>query len=181
MKASRTKPKLEADEVALARIVGIFGLRGEVRLFLYNRASDWLGNERTVHLLTAEGDRFEAEISARPGAGGRVIGKIDGVDTREAARGWMEAEIVVLREQLPALKDGEWYHHDLVGVEVVTEQGRRLGSLQEIHSACAVDTWVVIGPDGTFYVPNNEETVVSCDIEARRAVVRMQGVASETD
>jgi 16S rRNA processing protein RimM len=175
----RAKSSLEEDEVALGRIVGIFGLQGEVRLLLHNRASTWLQQLRTVFLVSPDGDRFEAEVQSRPGAGGRVIGIIDGVEDREAARSWMEHELVVVRTDLPDLEEGEWYHHDILGASVVTTEDVVLGTVREIHTAGAVDTWLVCDAMKTYYVPNVSDVVVSVDTINRRVVVRFAGVSSE--
>ena len=179
MTRKRAKISLEEDEVALGRVVGIFGLQGEVRLMLYNRESTWLAQLRTVFLVSPDGDRFEAEVQSRPGAGGRVIGIIDGVEDREEARAWMDHEIVVLRADLPDPEEGEWYHHDILGAAVVTTEGAALGTVREIHTAGAVDTWLVRDGVKTYYVPNLSGVIVSVDTVDRRVVVRFDGVTSE--
>ena len=177
MTRKRAKNNLEDDEIALGRIVGIFGLQGEVRLMLYNRASQCLERWRTVFLISPDGERYEAEMRSRPGSGGRIVGLIDGVDDREAARSWMDYEVVVLREELPDLVEGEWYHHDLLGAEVYTTDDRLLGTVREIHTAGAVDTWVVGQRGQIYYVPNTDGVVVAFDVEQRRVTVRMDGVS----
>jgi len=96
---------LAPDEVALAEVVGVFGVSGEVRLHLFNRASRWLTRWRDVVLIGPDGRRHAARVKAREGAGDRVIGAIDGLVGRDAARSWMGAVVAVERARLPALAE----------------------------------------------------------------------------
>ena len=71
-------PELAPDEVLVASINGVFGVRGEVRLFLHDRQSRTLAKPVSVTLISPSGERRTVEISIRSGAGKRVIAKFSG-------------------------------------------------------------------------------------------------------
>lgn len=153
-------PKSTEDEVILGRINGVFGIRGEVRLFLYNPTSDLLVGGADVVLRTDDGARRPVRLNSRPGAGKRILGQIQGVSTPEAARALMGADILYPKSALPDLEEDTYYHHELVGIPVRTESGEVLGTLREIVTSGDVDLWVVRGPAGEAYIPAVADEIV---------------------
>ena len=143
-------------EISLGRVSGVFGIRGEVRLFLHNRDSDLLAAGQDVTLLLPSGQRQAARLRTRSGAGKRVLGEIRGVTTPEAAQALMDAEILFPKAALPALEEDTYYHHQLLGLPVRTESGLELGKIAEIYAASSTQAspaqaWNVdsIGPAAT--------------------------------
>jgi 16S rRNA processing protein RimM len=149
--------------VCLGYVSGFFGTRGELRIFLYNPESDLLRSPRDVCLLGAKGDLQKCTMTVRTGAGKRIIAKLRGFENRSAVEDLKEKKILIRREALPALTDGEWYHHELLGLPVRTESGLSLGPLIEIVTG-DVDFWVVESEDETHYIPNTKEEVLSVDL-----------------
>ena len=75
-------------------------------------------------------------------------------------------------EDLPALPEGEHYWYELVGCDLETEGGRRVGRIREIWETGAHDVLVVERDDGaTCLVPTARELLREIDVEARRVVV----------
>jgi len=157
---SKTLPGVRDDELRYGRVNGVFGLRGEVRLFLYNRESDLLAGGREVTLLH-DGHRRVVRIKSRPGAGKRVLGRITGVDTPEDAHALIGAEILIPRASLPTLPEDTYYHHQLLGLPVHTASGELLGTIREIHSSGGVDLWLVRSADAEIYIPAIGEEIIS--------------------
>jgi 16S rRNA processing protein RimM len=62
--------------------------------------------------------------------------------------------------------------HDIVGLTVEAEDGRRLGQIQEVLRTGANDVYVVAGPLGELLIPAIADVVQSIDLEAGRVVVR---------
>lgn len=148
------------EEVILGRVNGVFGIRGELRLFLYNPTSDLLVGGADVVLRTEDGTRTPVRLTSRPGAGKRILGRIKGVNNPEAARALMGADILYPKAGLPDLEEDVYYHHELIGVPVRTESGEKLGTLREIVSSGDVDLWVVRGPAGEAYIPAVGDEIV---------------------
>jgi 16S rRNA processing protein RimM len=163
----------------LGKIVGVFGVRGEVRLWLDNPDSSWLfEGPRDVLLRAPDGSERRVELRARSGAGKRVLGRIQGHSRREEAEALMGWQILVPRDVLPEPEEGAWYVEDLLGLEVVTASGRALGELVEVHQNAPVEVWEVRGPGGTCYVPVLLERIVEV---GERVVVSDDGVVFDDD
>jgi 16S rRNA processing protein RimM len=135
-----------SSEVVLGEIVGTFGIRGEVRVRLENPGERW--DRRPVVLEHPRLGRREAVVSLRPGAGRRIIGRIDGVDRPEDAEALVGSAVVTTREALPALEEGSYDQRDVLGLAVRTEGGRPLGRVVAIHDRGDVHVWEVEDADG---------------------------------
>ena len=78
-------------------------MRGAVKLFLYNVASDAFGRPTDAVLVLASGERKPVRLQAVRGAGKRIVGTLDGVADRDAAARLVGAEIVLAQAALPSL------------------------------------------------------------------------------
>ena len=158
---------IRPDEVRLGYVNGVFGLQGEVRLFLYNPKTElFAGQGLDVVLVSLDGERRTKRLTARSGAGKRILGRLNAVQTPENASLFVEWEIVCAESALPSLSDGEYYHRDLIGLAVHTEGGQPLGRLSEIVEGDSVDCWVAKSEQGEFMFPAVRQVVVSVDLHA---------------
>jgi 16S rRNA processing protein RimM len=156
----------------------VFGFRGEVRLLLHNREGGTLGAPRRVNLLLPDGSRSTVTMSARAGAGKRVIGRVEGVTTEAAAEALVGAHVWVARAELPRPPAGEFYLHDVLGLPVVDEDGAPMGTLEDVVSG-ERDVWVLALPDGTEgFLVATPEAVRLVDPAAGRIVVARGAVSA---
>ena len=86
----------------------------------------------------------------------------------------MRGQVLVVPESwLPELPEGEYWPFQLEGCEVVTEDGRSLGTVAEVIPNPANDLWVAVDDDGEeTLVPAISDVIVDVDVEAKRIVVR---------
>lgn len=80
--------------------------------------------------------------SARP-HGTALVAHFDGVDDRDAATALAGTGLGLPRDALPALEDGQYYWADLIGLDVVDESGRSLGTVRELIETGANDVMVI--------------------------------------
>lgn len=153
-------PRFTPDEVRLGHLMAPFGIRGELRVFLYNPASTLLDRPRALTLVSPAGERRPATVSIRSGAGKKLIAQVLGVDTPEAAAqlgGW---ELVLPRSALPRPKAGEYYQHDLLGLPVRSAGGQEIGRLREIVPSGGIDIYVVDVAGAERFVPALRDRVL---------------------
>jgi 16S rRNA processing protein RimM len=99
-----------------------------------------------------------------------VIG-IEGVTDMNAAAALAGTELRVPREWLPALPDGTFYHHDLVGCAVETADGLAVGRVAAVEGAAGGHRLVVDTPRGELLIPLAAEICRTIDPAARRIVI----------
>lgn len=101
------------------------------------------------------------EVVAHRTSSGRPVIKVEPPVERGA---WLEVE----RDQLPPTGEGEYYSFELVGLDVVEESGRALGTVKGVTPGVAND---VLELDGGVLLPMVEDCVLQVDLDARRIVV----------
>jgi 16S rRNA processing protein RimM len=120
-------------------------------------------------LLLIDGAEHRVEWS-RPAPGGLVM-KLVGVDDRASAEVYRGRYVEVGENAGRPAGEGRFYHHQLIGLDVVTASGRSLGRIEEVLERPANDVWV--SRDGTVehLIPATKDAVVSVDLDAGRVVV----------
>lgn len=174
-RAMPDRKRFRTDEVRLGYVSGVFGVRGEVRLYLYNPTSRLLWTKDEIVLVSPEGERSAVSLSVRDGAGKRVLGRLGGVSDPERARGMIGHELVLPKDALPDVEDGTFYHHQLLGLPVETPSGERLGTLAAIHTTGEVDVWEVRGRKETHYIPAVQEEILQVQPGQRIVVADGEG------
>ena len=115
---------------------------------------------RVGAVLLVGGERATITLARRVG-GRRVAIRLD----REVERG---AELAVPLSELPEPEEDSYYAFQLVGLEVVEDGGRELGSVVEVVPGVANDNLALA--DGTL-VPLIEDAIASIDLDGRKVVV----------
>lgn len=145
--------------VVLAVITGAHGLGGEVRLKLFGEGPDALKRYRAFNggALTLK--------AIKPVKGGAIARFVE-VPDRTAAERARGTELTVPRSALPPLAQGEYYHHDLIGLPAVSTEGEPLGTVVLVENFGAGDILEIERPaegDGKpgkrFMVPMNVSAV----------------------
>lgn len=102
---------------------------------------------------------------------GRLLAKLEGIDSREQARALKGKAVLVPRRTLPAPAQGMYYWDDLVGLEVVNAQGSLLGVVQGLFSNGAHDVMELSGDKRERMLPFVPAVVRHVDLEGRRIEV----------
>ena len=149
------------DWVALAAVARPHGVRGEVRLRLYNEDSDVLLDRDEVLVRLADGTEHEVSIDCARRADKAILIKLHSVDDRNRAEELRGAEICVRRRDFPPLEPGEFYACDVEGAEVRlgAVDGDKLGTVKEFLRYPSVDAFLVEGARGRFEVPVSENWI----------------------
>jgi 16S rRNA processing protein RimM len=156
--------------VVIGELVGVHGVRGELRLRPFNPASTTLARVREVFLLEP-GTRSVALRAARPH--GRVwLVRLEAVETPEAAAPIVGRAVAVRETDLEPLGRAEFYHYQLRGLAAVDEDGASLGRVREVLTTGAVDVLAVERDGRELLVPVVEEFVRRVDLAAGRVVLR---------
>jgi 16S rRNA processing protein RimM len=155
----------------VGRIAAVHGIRGEVRVELWDPEIPHAGRE-----LYLEGeDRPRKVIGVKPWKAGAILA-LEGIATRTEAERFPGKRLYGESASAPRLGTGRYYVHDLIGCEVFDEQGERLGEVQAVEARPAQDLWIAEGPKGRFLIPAVHATVLSVDLAERRITVRGGGV-----
>ena len=149
----------------MGRVAGSYGVRGWVKV-----APDG-GSEEALALAKEWWIGADAYgVSGAKVHGATVVGKLAGIETREQALALKGRTVAVRREALPEPEEGKYYLADLVGLEVVNEQGVPLGVVMRTYSSGAQDVIEVAG-DKTRLIPWVAAVVKEVDLLKRQVRV----------
>ncbi len=145
MGGSATSDATPSDFVILGKIIGFFGVKGWIKVHsdtdprenIVSYSQWWLRDSRK------KGEWQRVKLSNGKRSGKNVIAKLDGVDTREQAELYLGKEVAVKRSELPSLGQDEFYWTDLIGCNVETLQGVKIGPVTRLFETGANEVMVV--------------------------------------
>ena len=155
--------------IAVGRVAGAFGVRGEVRIAAFTEEP--LALARFRELKRQDGSPGLTILSAREAKGG-LICRCPGVETKEQADALRGLRLFIPREALPAPDEDEFYLADLIGLSAVTPEGETLGKVKSVQDFGAGDILEITPVEGgpTWYLAFTRETVPMVDIAAGKLV-----------
>ena len=161
-----------SNRICVGAIAGAFGVRGEVRLKSFCAVADDIATYG--ELFSEDGRRRFAVKLTRPVNGG-LGARLSGIETKEQADALKGATLWADRAALPSLPDDEFYHADLIGLEVMDTGGASLGRVRAIYDHGAGDILEVYGSSGILLIPFTRAAVPTVDLAARRIVADPPG------
>jgi len=133
------------NRIALGRITGPFGVRGWIKIASYTEPPEQMLSFPVWRADLPDGGHRElTHLECRRHGKGLVV-RLTGIDDRDQALALARQELWIERRELPALKDGEYYQADLIGLTVVNLEGHVLGCVDHILDTPANAVMVVIG------------------------------------
>jgi 16S rRNA processing protein RimM len=164
---ARPRPDLAmagAARVLMGTIAGAHGVKGEVRV------RSFAAEPRAIACYGPLEDKAGKRRFALTVTGGfedRLIAAIEGVTTRDAAERLKGTELYVARDALPAAPADEFYHADLVGLEVRLKDGGRFGRVSAVHEFGAGDSLEIARAEGgEVLVPFTRRAVPEVNVAA---------------
>ncbi len=95
-----------------------------------------------------------------------VILKFKGIDDINDVEKYVKKDLLVTRDNAVPLEEGEYYICDLVGLKVITDDGRDIGILTDIMQTGANDVYVVNGDtDEEILIPSIPQCILDRDLE----------------
>ena len=97
--------------------------------------------------------------------------RFEGVQDRRGLEGLLDRYVMRSMDQLEDLEEGETFYHDLLGMEVVTVEGQRVGEVIEIYELRPADLLEIRGPEKNYMVPFVAEMIRSVSVAENRIVL----------
>jgi 16S rRNA processing protein RimM len=161
--------QLEDDLIEVGHIIGAHGVRGQVKVFSHTDPRENLLTY-SPWIISQGGQQRTLEVSGKR-QGKNVIASLEGISGRDQAMELTGANILIHRDQLPELEQGEYYWSQLIGLDVVTIDGEQLGQVDQMLETGANDVMVVQGERERLIPYVMDEVVKSIDLLNRRVVV----------
>ncbi len=147
------------------------GVHGEIIMDLHTDFPERLRKGRK--LFVGENHKPMTLDGIRPHGKG-VLVKFKTIDTPDEAGQFRNQWVYAAMKDLPPLPEGRHYQHELLGINVVDENGNPLGVLTEIIETGANNVYVVKDDSGKeILLPNIPPVILDLDFGARRMMVHL--------
>ena len=163
------------QRIVIGKLRGLHGVAGWLKVASYTEPEDNLF-AYSPWLIETAGDWAAAEVADKGRSGKTWRVKLKGLANRDAAARFAHCRIAVDRASLPDLPAGSHYWADLLGKEVATLAGDRLGKVVDIQATGANDVLVVQGETRCLIPFVKGEVVKRVDLEGGVIEVEWRGV-----
>ena len=158
----------ELEFITIGKILAPWGIKGKLRVKVITDFPQRLAASSQVYI-----NRQPMAIDSAQWRNGYAIIKLNNLDSIEAAQRLHGQPVEIHRGQLKSLPEGQYYHFQLIGLEVWTTQGELLGNITEILTAESNDNYVVSGDNGEILIPAIEDVVKSIDLDGGRVLIEL--------
>ncbi len=162
---------MEKNKVCLGAIVGVHGIRGEVKIKCFCDEEKHL----TAYgaLSNEQGDKT-LDIKIVGHSKDLLRAKIKGVEDRNTAETFVGTGLYIERDKLPKLEDEEFYHTDLIGLEVRNLEREAVGRVNALYNFGAGDILEVKTNEGALeMLPFNKDFVPTINIKDGYIIIKM--------
>jgi len=161
------------ERLVIGRLATPHGTRGELRMAIVASQPDALRALRTVY-IGEDQQPYKVRRLHFIANGKEAILRLAALDNPEDAAELRGERVWADLTALPPLPENEYYHYQLLGLDVSAEDGKLLGRLSEIIETGANDVYVVRGPGGEVLLPAIDGVILTVDLEAGTMIVRPQ-------
>ena len=150
------------------------GINGEVRVLPTTDDPGRFGLLEEVNIRLPNGQETVSKIKSIRLHKGFVLLRFDGIVDRNAAEKLVRGILLIPPDAALPLKTDEYYIRDLIGLQVKTEDGNQLGTVDDVFPTGANDVYIIKDVDGnSFMIPAIKDVVLGVSMDARVMTVRL--------
>ena len=153
----------------VGKIVNTQGLKGEVRVYPFTDDINRFDELDVFYLDKDFNTKWNVERVRYKG--NLVIMKIKDIDSIEKAERLRDKFIYVSREDGRELEEEEYFIADMIGLDVFTVDGEKVGVLKEVLQYAANDVYVVKGEEKEYLIPATMKFVPTIDMNERKMII----------
>jgi len=159
--------------VLIGKIQATQGIRGQLRVIPFAGDASSISKLQSVMIKSPAGAMEQFPVVSAKAHGKRVILTLKPFDNINQVLHLVGREIYADRGTLPELPSDEYYWSDLLGLQVVTEEGEALGELADIIETGSNDVYVVKLDGRELLIPALEDVVLAVDLAGNRMTVSL--------
>ena len=158
------------DLLEIGKIVKSSGLKGRLKVLSYCESARVL--EALASVFVGEDIEHVSSFNVRylRTKRGSFSLELEGIEDLETADELVGQSVFIPPERLP---DGDYYWKDIIGLDIVTEEGQRLGQITTILPTGSNDVYICSGGEREILIPAFDDVVRKIDIGKGLMVVRL--------
>lgn len=155
-------------KIKIGQITGAVGLKGEFKVYDYGEDVSRYKSFETVYI-----DDTQYRLKSARTQKNMAVLLLCEIDSRDKAEKLRGKDLYIDEEQLPELPEGVYYIKDLIGFDVVSDEGVHIGTLEDILKNTAQPLYKVKTEKGSAYIPGVDEYILDTDIAGRTITVKL--------
>ena len=164
---------IPADLVPLGKIIKPHGIRGEVKVRLYNCDSETLKMGQSVWVKSEGNDPIIYVIEKLNLQSDKSRLKFKNVNDRNSAELLRDFTLSVCRDEFPETVDEEFYLVDLIGFNVIDQAGKKVGKVSDIMENPANDILMILDGDKEHLIPMVDDFGTLFDFEKKQVTINL--------
>lgn len=172
----------KTELLSVGQITSTHGLKGEVKVYPTTDDPETRFKQLKEVILKTPREETQAVIKSVRFSKNLALLRFEGIDGIDAAERYRGAYVCVPRDKAQKLGPDEYYEADLIGMEVVSDEGEALGILTRVLHTGANDVYEIEpGDEGrrSFLIPAIKECVRRVDTEEGVMTIHvMEGLLS---
>ena len=161
--------KIDSNLICVGSVGKSKGLKGEFRLNSYCLPKE---NILTYSKLKIEGYDTHS-IEYIKSEKNHFIAKLKEINDIESISKLTNSKIYIYKDDLPDLKNNEYYWHELIGLDVKNNEGMHFGKVDSLIETGANDVLVVLG-DKEYLIPYIKQVILEVNLETNMIRVDWQ-------
>jgi 16S rRNA processing protein RimM len=164
------------EHLVVGHVTKPHGTKGEIFVWpLTDRVEDVFtpGRELLVEPGEEDAEAFDPLTidTVRPFKRGLLV-KFGGYDDRDAVEGLSQRYLQIPMGEVTPLEEGEVFYHQLIGLDVVTAEGERVGKVREVYETGPTHLLEVRTEKGQVLIPFTERVVRKIDVEGGTMMIK---------
>ena len=155
------------EYVVIGKVIDTFGVKGELKVLPF-APEEVFENLRVVYLKKVDRGYVPFKVEGVRKHRNFFLLKLRGYDSLDEAEQFKGAHLFLPEGELPKREGEEFYAYELVGMEVWTDKGRRLGKVKRVEDFGVYDMLIL---EKTM-IPFVSDIVLSVDRDKRRIEVK---------
>ena len=157
----------------IGQIVNTFGIKGMVKVKPFTDNIERFSNLEKIYIKNKSG-QTEYKIQEVKYHKNMVLVKFEGIENPEQANLLRNSYLMIDREEEKPLEEGTYYIVDMIGMDVYTDEGEKLGNIEDIFNTGSNDIYVVKSELGKqILLPAISDVVKNIDMENKKMVVHL--------
>jgi len=161
----------ETSLIVIGKIVGVYGIKGWLKILSFTRPRENVFNYGPW-LVKQNEEWLEIQLLEGKPQGKGLVASLEGITDRNEAMALVSSEIAIDRDQLPVAKEGEFYWHDLINMQVINQQNEMLGVVTELLETGANDVLVVEADKQRYLIPYVRDVYIK-DVDTEQGVIQV--------
>jgi 16S rRNA processing protein RimM len=162
------------DLFAFGEIVKTRGLRGCLKVLCYvETQKDSFSKLKFVYIEKNSGQKDPFALKKFDASGNILFIELEEIRDVESAKALVGCKVFLPKDVMEKLPEGEYYWHDIIGLNVYSEEGEYIGIIESVFPTGSNDVYVCRGEKREILLPAIADVIRKIDINRRVMTVKL--------